>query len=260
MKRSILRVVGVLCLCAACLALGAALALQWESGRSELPEPPQISPQTPAASSAPPDQSQEPETPDISQPEEPEEPEEPEVGGNPALEDNGLPKDQVYVTEVRKGYTDGGLQLIIPKLGVDVPVLNGVDAKTLLRGVGLYDYAQLPDEGGANVSIAGHRNGLRGGRITDNMPFYYVNTLTEGDYLYLRDGTTIYQYLWECTQVIEPDDWTPIFNQGYGCVTLTTCTPIGVADHRLVVRGALVKTIALEEGYDYPSSTTQEVA
>ena len=157
-----------------------------------------------------------------------------------------------------RGYADGALRLIIPKLGVDVPVLDGVDAQTLLRGVGLYDYAQLPGEGGANTSIAGHRNGLRGGKITDNMPFYYINTLTEGDYLYLQDSEQIYQYLWECTEVIEPSNWGPIYNQGYACVTLTTCTPIGVADHRLVVRGALVDTIPLSGDYDYPASTTEE--
>lgn len=58
------------------------------------------------------------------------------------------------MTDARKGYADGALRLIIPKLGVDVPVLDGVDAQTLLRGVGLYDYAQLPGEGGANTSIA----------------------------------------------------------------------------------------------------------
>ena len=97
------------------------------------------------------------------------------------MDDNGLPKDGVYVTDARAAYVSGSMRLIIPKLGVDIPVLDGTDATTLLQGVGLYDYAQLPSEGGANVSIAGHRNGLRGGVITDNMPFYYINTLTEGE-------------------------------------------------------------------------------
>ena len=120
--------------------------------------------------------------------------------------------------------------------------------------------AQLPGEAGANVSIAGHRNGLRGGRITDNMPFYYINTLTEGDYLYLTDGSSIYQYQWELTWVIEPDNWDPIRTQDHPCLTLTTCTPIGVADHRLVVRGALVRTLDYDAGYSYPSNVNEEVS
>lgn len=238
--------IAALLLCLACLALGAALALLW-SGKQAPPQAPQLAAATPVPATVQPSAAPTPE------------PETEEVpDGDPVMDDNGLPKDRVYITQARKGYTDGALRLKIPKLDVDVPVLNGTDADTLLRGVGLYEYAQLPSEGGANVSIAGHRNGLRGGQITDNMPFYYINTLTEGDYLYLVDGQTIYQYLWECTQVIEPDDWSPIFNQGYGCVTLTTCTPIGMADHRLVVRGALVATYPLSEEYTYPSNTSKE--
>ncbi|MEQ2456469.1 sortase [Flavonifractor hominis] len=240
--------IAALLLCLACLALGAALALLW-SGRQSLPQAPQMAASTPVSTTAQPSAAPTP-TPESETEEVPD--------GDPAMDDNGLPKDRVYITEARKSYVDGTLRLKIPKLDVDVPVLNGTDADTLLRGVGLYEYAQLPSEGGANVSIAGHRNGLRGGQITDNMPFYYINTLTEGDYLYLVDDQTIYQYLWECTQVIEPDDWTPIFNQGYGCVTLTTCTPIGVADHRLVVRGELVATYPLSEEYPYPSDTSKE--
>ena len=250
MKKRTATRLGTVLVCLACVCLGAVLALVWQGRQSVLPAAPQISAAPlPAATPEPtPNATAAPEpTPEV------------EAGGNPALvEDNGLPKDQLYVTDARKGYADGALRLIIPKLGVDVPVLDGVDAQTLLRGVGLYDYAQLPGEGGANTSIAGHRNGLRGGKFTDNMPFYYINTLTEGDYLYLQDSEQIYQYLWECTEVIEPSNWGPIYNQGYACVTLTTCTPIGVADHRLVVRGALVDTIPLSGDYDYPANTTEE--
>ena len=143
------------------------------------------------------------------------------------------------VTAERKAYTDGALRLVIPALAVDVPVLDGTDADTLLRGVGLYEYAQLPGEGNRNVSIAGHRNGLKNGLITDSMPFYYLDTLAEGDYLYLSDSEHLYRYLFSGTAVVEPDDWSVIAATGNSCLTLTTCTPIGVADHRLVIRGAL---------------------
>lgn len=249
MKKHTLPLTGALLLCLACLALGGGLAVLWLGG-STPPQAPQLSANPPAQSAAVTPSRQPAATPSPT----------PEAApaGNPAMEDNGLPKDKVYVTDARAAYVSGSMRLIIPKLSVDVPVLDGVDADTLLQGVGLYDYAQLPAEGGANVSIAGHRNGLRGGQITDNMPFYYINTLTEGDYLYLTDGDTIYQYQWECTQVIEPDDWSVVFNRGYGCVTLTTCTPIGVADHRLVVRGELVATYPLSQDYSYPAHTGKE--
>ena len=68
------------------------------------------------------------------------------------MADNGLPKDKVYITETRKGYSDGDLQLIIPKLNVDVPVLNGVDAQTLLRGVG-----RIVERGGVGAPVVAQR-------------------------------------------------------------------------------------------------------
>lgn len=257
MKKRTRAALGIFLLAMACLALGAGLALLWRNGTAVLPEAPQLSASPPSVSAFAPGPSATPTLTPTPMPS-PSVTPTPEPLDNPAMIDNGLPKDKLYVTATRKTYTDGALHLIIPKLGVEVPILNGVDAATLLRGVGLYDYAQLPAEGGANVSIAGHRNGLRGGKITDDMPFYYVNTLTEGDYLYLVDRENIYQYLWECTEVIEPSNWGPIYNQGYGCVTLTTCTPIGVADHRLVVRGALVNTLPLNESYAFPSNAAEE--
>lgn len=252
MKKKLLTLLGPTLFLLAGVALGAALVLALRPSASLPAAPPITAAPAPSAAPAGPVPSS---APTASVPEE-----------DPALSLDGEalppanPDGRLTVTDARKGYTDGALRLIIPKLSVDVPVLNGVDKQTLLRGVGLYDYAQLPGEGDDNVSIAGHRNGLRGGKITDNMPFYYINTLTEGDYLYLRDAGHIYQYRWQLTQVIAPDNWDPIRTQGFSCLTLTTCTPIGVADHRLVVRGELVKVLPLEEGYSYPSSTTEEVS
>ena len=178
----------------------------------------------------------------------------------PEEEDDGLPLDKFFITAPRRNYKDGDLRLIIPKLDVDVPILNGVDADTLLRGEGLYDYAQLPSETRSNTSIAGHRNWIRGGKITLDQPFSYLDELGEGDYLYLRDGEYIYQYLWEVTEVVEMDDWGPIYKREYSCVTLTTCTPVGVSDHRLIVRGALNATLPISEDYDYPAAQAEEEA
>lgn len=170
------------------------------------------------------------------------------------LEDDGLPHDKLFITVERQKYEDGDLQLIIPRLEVDVPVLNGTDKETLGRGVGLYEYAQLPGEGNRNVSIAGHRNGIRNGKITDNMPFYYLDTLGEKDYLYIRDSVSIYRYLFEESEVVEEDDWGPIYSQGFSCLTLTTCTPIGVSDHRLIVVGRLDEIFPVSSDFEYLAS------
>ena len=178
----------------------------------------------------------------------------------PVEEDDGLPTDKFFITVPRQNYQDGDLQLIIPRLEVDVPILSGVDADPLLRGEGLFDYAQLPSETRSNTSIAGHRNWIRGGKITLDQPFSYLDTLEEGDYIYLRDAEYIYQYVFEFQEVVESDDWGPIYKTDHSCVTLTTCTPVGVSDHRLVVRGRLADTIPIAEDYAYPASTSEEEA
>lgn len=174
--------------------------------------------------------------------------------------EDGLPTDKVFVTETRKNYQSGDLRLIIPKLEVDELILDGVDEQTLLQGEGLYDYAQLPGEGRSNTSIAGHRNWIRGGKITLDQPFSFLDTLAEGDYLYLVYGENIYQYLFEYQEVVEPDDWGPIYKTDHSCVTLTTCTPVGISDHRLIVRGALVDIIPLSDDYAYPANAEEEAA
>ena len=174
--------------------------------------------------------------------------------------EDGLPIDKVFVTETRKNYQSGDLRLIIPKLEVDETILDGVDEQTLLQGDGLYDYAQLPGEGRSNTSIAGHRNWIRGGKITLDQPFSFLDTLAEGDYLYLVYGENIYQYLFEFQEVVEPDDWGPIYKTDHSCVTLTTCTPVGISDHRLIVRGALVDIIPLSDDYAYPANAEEEAS
>jgi LPXTG-site transpeptidase (sortase) family protein len=164
-----------------------------------------------------------------------------------------LPHDKLFITSERRQYQDMDLTLIIPKLSKTLPVYNGVSTEVLNKGVGLYDYAQLPGTGNRNVSVAGHRNTSRFGVITDNAPFYYIDRLEDGDYLYLVGKKEVYRYLYEDTKVIEADDWGPIYSQGFSCVTITSCTPIGIGSHRIVVRGRLDEIFPLTEDFSFPA-------
>lgn len=155
---------------------------------------------------------------------------------NPALTQESMPADKLYITVARQHYRSGDLTLMIPKLSLEEKVYAGTGAAVLLKGVGLYDYSQLPEEENANVSLAGHRNGRSNGVVNDHAPFYYIDTLGEGDYLYLKDGEHTYRYVYESTEIVEADDWSPIFNRGYPCLTITSCDPIGTSERRIVVR------------------------
>ncbi len=177
------------------------------------------------------------------------------VATPPEWAGDGLPHDKLFITVERQKYEDGKLRLVIPKLKLNTPVLDGTELSVLNRGVGLFDYAQLPGEGNRNVSIAGHRNGRSGGRITDRAPFYYIDTLTDGDRLYLRDDKHVYEYVYRTTFIVEPTDWAPIYSQGFSCLTLVSCEPIGVNTHRIVVQAELaaIHDVNADEAFDYPS-------
>lgn len=173
--------------------------------------------------------------------------------------EESLPAGKLVITAARKAYESGTMELIVPAIEVDEPVLAGTSDATLRKGLGLYDYAQLPFEAGGNVSIAGHRNGTRNGVYTLDWPFYPLDELGEGDLFYLVYGGVIYQYVWDQTIVVEEDDWSVIYCQGFSCLTLTTCTPIGVADHRLIVRARLIDSFDADGSYDYPAVWVEEV-
>lgn len=164
-----------------------------------------------------------------------------------------LPYDKLFITKERRNYKTGDLTLIIPKLSLVEPVQNGTSKEALSLGPGLYDYAQLPGEGDRNVSIAAHRNHSRNGVISEWF-FYYIDTLEDGDYMYLTDTRFIYRYRYDQTTIVEEDDWSPIYSQGFSCITLTSCEPIGVADHRIIVRGILDEITPYTSSYVYEAS------
>ena len=188
---------------------------------------------------------------------------EPEPTPTETPEETGdeLPVGVWAITEERQAYVEDSLTLYIPCINITRAVHDGTDEATLNRGVGLYEYAQLPGEGNRNVSMAGHRNGIdKNGNITPYAPFYYIDQVGEGDYLYLYDSEHVYRYLYEKTWVVEPDDWGPIATAGYSCITITSCTPIGVSDHRIVVRGTLDQIFDYTEDFDFISHVPEEVA
>lgn len=169
-------------------------------------------------------------------------------------EDLPPPRIGLFITERRKEYQDSSLILRIPVLNLTTAICDGTDPDDLRRGVGLYDYAQLPGEGNRNVSIAGHRNNRVSGKVTDDAPFYYIDTLKDGDYLYVYDAENVYRYCYLDTCIIEQDDWSVIYTQGFSCLTITSCHPIGISDHRIVVRGKLDEILPYFEEFDFLAS------
>ncbi|MFH9722347.1 class E sortase [Streptomyces sp. NPDC017254] len=138
--------------------------------------------------------------------------------------------------------------LRIPRLGLTVPVADGVSKRSVLdKGyAGHYPGTAAPGRTG-NFALAGHRN-------THGEPFRYINRLAKGDVISVRTRDATYTY--RVDQILPrtaPRDVGVIRDvprslvkpsYGYGApgayLTLTTCTPEFSSAYRLVVWAKLV--------------------
>jgi len=135
-------------------------------------------------------------------------------------------------------------RLRIPKIGVNVVVVEGTTATALRAGAGHYADTPLPCRRG-NVSIAGHRT-------TYGRPFRHIDRLREHDVVTLE--TPLETCTYEVVGPVDghPNPWpvapTDISVIGAprdaraSLLTLTACHPVGSDRQRLVVRLRLVES------------------
>ena len=134
--------------------------------------------------------------------------------------------------QVKEG--DGLTRIVIPKLGVDTVVVEGISPAALKAGAGHYPDTPLPGEVG-NMAIAGHRT-------TYGKPFANIDKLEPGDPIYLE--TPLGGYLYTVSRdplIIEPTDRSVLAPTDAPTLTLTTCHPKFSAVSRLVVQAELTK-------------------
>lgn len=125
-------------------------------------------------------------------------------------------------------------RIMIPHIGVDAVVVQGVTDKALEAGSGHYPQTPLPCATG-DVAIAGHRT-------TYGKPFANVNLLGPGDVITLTTpvGSCVYRVA-RAPFVVGADDWAVVDNTpGVATLTLTACHPKGSASHRIVIKADLV--------------------
>jgi sortase A len=132
------------------------------------------------------------------------------------------------------GEGQGLTRIDLPKLGVDVVVVQGTSLAALQAGAGHYTQTPLPCTVG-DVAIAGHRT-------TYGKPFANINLLAPGDTIALTTpvGSCVYEVS-ERPFSVPADDWSVVANTpGRSTLTLTACNPKGSASHRIVVKAVLV--------------------
>jgi len=91
--------------------------------------------------------------------------------------------------------------LRIPKLHLEVPVLDGTDAITLNRGVGRIRGTAFPGQSG-NIAIAGHRDGF----------FRGLKDIHAGDEIELLAAQRTDIYIVDRTVIVDPDNTSVLEN------------------------------------------------
>jgi sortase A len=119
--------------------------------------------------------------------------------------------------------------LEIPRLGIETPVLEGIDDGTLRRAVGHIPGTSLPADGIGNIGIAGHRDTV----------FRLLKDVEQTDVILLKTLAGNHRYLVDSIRVVEPDNVTVLKNMDQRTLTLVTCYPfnfVGAAPLRFVVQ------------------------
>jgi sortase A len=126
--------------------------------------------------------------------------------------------------------------LVIPRIGVDKFVVQGVGVADLRKGPGHYPQTPLPGERG-NAAVAGHRT-------TYGAPFYRLNELQPFDDIYVTTMSGSFHYRVTESKVVKPSDVSVLDPTADNRLTLTTCNPRYSASRRLVVVSQLIDTPA----------------
>ncbi len=132
-----------------------------------------------------------------------------------------------------KPTANGPTRIVIPKIKVDAPIINGVAWEDLKKGVGHLPGSANPGERG-NLYLAAHNDIF--GEI-----FRYLEKLEIGDEYFVYAGEQKFRYVVKEKRIISPTDVEVMLPTTEPVVTLQTCYPYLVDTHRLVVIGELAE-------------------
>ncbi|MGE5346267.1 MAG: class D sortase [Acidithiobacillales bacterium] len=158
----------------------------------------------------------------------------PVVETRPAVDTSLWAPERVraYEESLRKKFGAPLGILSIPKIRLEVPVLEGTDDLTLNRAVGRIEGTARPGEAG-NLGIAGHRDGF----------FRGLMDVAVGDEIRLSTLTRSYVYVIESIRIVAPEDVQVLDPTPQPVLTLVSCYPfyfVGSAPRRFIVRAVLV--------------------
>jgi sortase A len=128
--------------------------------------------------------------------------------------------------------------IVIPRIDLDMVVVQGTDHESLKKGPGHYIDTADPWDGTGRVGIAGHRT-------TYLHPFFNLDQMQQGDTIDLLTRYGRYRYEVEANFVLPEETAGKVLRQTEEpTLVLTTCNPKYASSQRLIVIATLVSAPA----------------
>jgi sortase A len=136
-----------------------------------------------------------------------------------------------YRLESKRGHAIGRIH--VPRLGLNMVVVDGTDHDSLMKGPGLDRRTYMPGEGQL-IYIAGHRT-------TYLAPFAHIERMRAGDPITLEVPYGTFRYRVLMHRIVGASDLAVLHSHGREIVELQACHPRFFATHRYIVYARLVQ-------------------
>ena len=134
----------------------------------------------------------------------------------------------------------------VPTADIYLPFYYGTSTEVLNKGAGLVERTSLPIGGMGTHAVISAHTGLASKKL-----FTDLTEVKEGDIFFIHILNCDLAYKVDQIKVVLPDETDDLrIEQNHDYVTLLTCTPFGINDHRLLVRGERID-------YDFSSPAAE---
>lgn len=122
----------------------------------------------------------------------------------------------------------------IPTIGIDAPIVQGVESEQLKKGVGQVPGTANPGQNG-NMVLSAHND------IYGEL-FRYLDRLKPGDQFTIFTNLSAYTYIITGTEIVEPTRIEVMAPTPDATATLISCYPYLIDNMRIIVRAGLAKS------------------
>jgi sortase A len=136
-----------------------------------------------------------------------------------------------YRLDSKRGEAIGRIR--VPRMGVNMILVNGTDHDTLKKGPGRDERTFMPGENRL-VYIAGHRT-------TYLAPFSHIDSLRAGDKVTLEVPYATFVYAVTRHRIVQATDLSVLRSPRYEVVELQACHPRFFATHRYIAYAKLIR-------------------